>query len=276
MKTFHTFDGLKLAYSDTGAGVPVLCLPGLTRNGRDFDDMARALGGGQRLICLDSRGRGGSQHDPNFHNYAIPIEAADAVALLDHLGLEQVVIVGTSRGGLIAMVLAATQKHRLAGVVLNDIGPVIDTAGLDRIKDYLGKNPPFRTYEEAAEGLAEQLQGQFDNVSSAQWLSAAKRWWNAGPDGLTINYDPRLADAVAAAGAQPTPDLWPLFDALSDLPLATIRGANSDLLSADTLDQMARRNPDMVATTIADRAHVPFLDEPGALTAIRSVITAAQ
>lgn len=275
MRTFQTNDGLTLAYTDTGEGIPVLCLPGLTRNGRDFDDMARALGMGQRLICLDSRGRGGSDHDPNFHNYAIPVEAADAIALLDHLKLERVVVVGTSRGGLIAMVLAATHKQRLSGVVLNDIGPVIDTAGLDRIKDYLGKNPPFRTHEDAAAQLAEQLRGQFDNVSPQQWLAAAKRWWDAGPDGLVINYDPRLADAVAAAGAQPAPDLWPLFDALSDIPLATIRGANSDLLSAETLNEMARRNPDMTAVTILDRAHVPFLDEPDAVAAIRSVIAAA-
>jgi pimeloyl-ACP methyl ester carboxylesterase len=257
-------DGLALHYTDQGAGLPVLALSGLTRNGADFDHIAPYLP--VRLIRPDYRGRGQSDWgDPA--SYTVAQEAADIVTLMDHLGLARAAILGTSRGGLIAMYLAATAKHRLIGVALNDIGPVIDPAGLDAIKVYLGRQPPHKTYAEAAAARAQQWT-EFEDVPMTRWLAEVRAHFTQTPDGLVLRYDPRLRDAVLAAGAQPVPDLWPLFDALAGLPLALIRGANSDLLTLQTADEMARRRPDMIRADIPGRGHVPFLDEPQARNAL--------
>jgi pimeloyl-ACP methyl ester carboxylesterase len=273
MQSFLTADGVRLHYADDGHGTPVLCLAGLTRNGRDFDHVAPHLAG-MRVIRLDYRGRGLSDWaDPA--TYTIPQEAADVVALLDHLGLARVAILGTSRGGLVAMWLAARAKDRLIGVALNDIGPEIAPRGLDVIKGYLGRNPAQKTWEEAARARAALWKG-FEGVPHSRWLAEVMGQYDEGPEGLTIRYDPRLRDAVFNAGAQPAPDLWPLFDALAGLPLALIRGVNSDLLTVATADQMAQRRPDMIRVDVAGRGHVPFLDEPEALEALgrwRAILT---
>lgn len=259
-------DGTSLYYEEYGEGPPLLCLPGLTRNCRDFDHVAPHLPG-LRLIRIDYRGRGRSDRaEPT--TYTIPQEAADVLALLDHLHIDRTAILGTSRGGLIALVLAATASDRLSGVALNDIGPVIEQAGLDSIGSYLGRNPPQKTLEEAARARARLWSG-FDNVPHERWLAEVENQIEQTPDGLVIRYDPRLRDAVLAAQAQPKPDLWPLFDLLAGLPLALIRGANSDLLSPATVAEMARRRPDMIFAEVPDRGHVPFLDEPEALAALR-------
>jgi pimeloyl-ACP methyl ester carboxylesterase len=264
MPHFTTADGLALHYTDQGHGLPVIALAGLTRNGADFDHVAPHLP--VRLIRPDYRGRGQSDWaDPA--TYTIPQEAADALALMDHLGLDRAAILGTSRGGLIAMLLAATAKDRLIGVALNDIGPEIAAAGLDVIKDYIGRNPPQKTYAEAAAARA-KLWTHFADVPMDRWLAEVQAHYAQSPDGLVIRYDPRLRDAVLDAGAQPVPDLWPLFDALQGLPLALIRGANSDLLTLQTADEMARRRPDMIRADVPGRGHVPFLDEPQALAAL--------
>ena len=272
MRSFKTSDGVTLAFEDEGKGTPVLCLAGLTRNARDFDFMASALDQDVRLIRLDYRGRGKSDFDPNHKNYAVPIEARDAIELLDYLNLPKVVIVGTSRGGIIAMLLAAMAKERLAGVCLNDIGPDLAPDGLEKIKGYLGKNPSYKTYAEATAGLPEFNAGQFANVPKGRWADCAERWWDETPEGLKINYDPKLRDAVLEGMAQPAPDMWPLFDALAGVPTALIRGANSDLLTTETAAEMRNRRPDMTFTDIPDRGHVPFLDEPEALAAIRTLL----
>ena len=264
MPSFQSSDGLTLYYADDGAGIPVIALAGLTRNGADFDHVAPHLP--VRLIRPDYRGRGRSDWaDPA--TYTIPQEAADVLALMDHLGLERAAILGTSRGGLIAMLLAATAKDRLMGVALNDIGPVIDSKGLDVIKDYIGRNPAQKTYAEAASARA-KLWSHFKDVPMARWLAEVKAHYQETDAGLVLRYDPKLRDAVLAAGAQPAPDLWPLFEAFDDLPLTLIRGANSDLLAQETADEMERRRPDMIRADIADRGHVPFLDEPDAVTAL--------
>ncbi|MEL6684040.1 MAG: alpha/beta hydrolase [Pseudomonadota bacterium] len=264
MPRFTSNDGLNLHYSDEGTGLPVIALAGLTRNGADFDHVAPHLP--VRLIRPDYRGRG--QSDWADHTtYTIPQEAADVLTLMDHLGLEKAAILGTSRGGLIAMVLAATAKDRLIGVALNDIGPVIDDKGLAVIKDYIGRNPAQKTYAEAAEARA-KLWTHFQNVPMERWLAEVKAHYKETDAGLIIRYDPKLRDAVLEAGAQPAPDLWPLFAALADLPLALIRGANSDLLTVETAEDMARRRPDMIRADIPGRGHVPFLDEPEALDAL--------
>lgn len=269
--TFTTSDGLKLAWEEEGAGLPVLCLPGLTRNASDFDELAAALGGRFRLIRLTLRGRGKSDRDPDWRNYNVAVEARDVVEFLDFLGLPKVTIVGTSRGGLIAMVLAATVKDRLAGVLLNDIGPVLEAEGLATIMGYLGVPPKAKTYPEVVLALEARMGSRFPELSPAKWMSLAERWFDAGPDGLVLNYDPRLRDALEAAEG-PAADMWPLFDALAGLPVAAVRGANSDLLSAETVAEMARRHPGLIVAEVPDRGHVPFLDEPEALAAFEALM----
>jgi len=270
VKTFQTADGLDLAYDDQGSGVPLLCLAGLTRNMDDFEPVAEHFSSRARVIRLDSRGRGASDPAPDFMTYSVPQEAADALALMDQLGLEQAAILGTSRGGLIAMTLAATHKARLSGVLLVDIGPDLDGAGLAFIMTYLGAPPPFATLEAAVAGLPARMAPRFRNVPPATWENFARRCWSVAPNGqLGLRYDPRLRDAVEAqtAGLEP-PDLWPLFGCLDGVPLGLIRGANSDLLTAETAARMRDLRPDMDYAEIPNRGHVPFLDEPGSIAAI--------
>ncbi|MDF0603134.1 alpha/beta hydrolase [Psychromarinibacter sp. C21-152] len=272
-ETFTTHDRLSLAYSDEGRGLPVLCLAGLTRTMRDFDYVAPHLGE-VRLIRMDYRGRGGSDWaDPA--TYTVPVEAQDALALLDHLGLETAAVLGTSRGGLIAMTLAATAKARLIGVCLNDIGPYVDPAGLELIRGYVGKTPVVKTLEEAAAMRGRFLEAAFQGVPHSRWREEVERFYVETPEGLKLNYDPDLARIFDAAEpeANPAPaDFWPVFDCLAGLPLAAIRGANSDLLSPETFAEMQRRRPDMIAAEVPGRGHVPFLDEPEAVAAIRAWI----
>ncbi|MDW4498693.1 alpha/beta hydrolase [Sulfitobacter sp. D35] len=270
MAHFTTSDGLRLHYTDEGAGLPILCLSGLTRTTRDFDYVTPHLAG-CRLIKLDYRGRGQSDWAEEASSYVLPVECRDVLELLDHLGLDAVAVLGTSRGGLNAMGLAMGAKDRLRGVCLNDVGPVIDRKGLEFIKGYLGRNPAARTHEEAAAALACTMTG-FVDVPMARWIEEVEKLYTAGPDGLQITYDPKLREAVLDQDAQAVPDLWPYFDALDGLPLACIRGANSDLLSPETFAEMQRRRPDMIAAEVPGRGHIPFLDEPEAVAALHQWI----
>jgi len=274
MATFTTSDGLSLYYTDEGAGLPILCLAGLTRTTADFDYVTPHLSG-QRLIKLDYRGRGQSDFDPEWKNYTLPVECRDVTELLDHLGLEKVAILGTSRGGLNAMGLAMGAKQRLLGVALNDVGPVIDPKGMETIKDYIGRNPAAKTYEEAAAAMARAF-SEFSNVPEGRWLEEARKHYTQDAEGLNITYDKHLRDAVLAAGEKMMPDLWPFFDALSELPLALIWGLNSNLLTADTVAEMQNRRPDMILARVPDRGHIPFLDEPEAVAALHQWIEAMQ
>ena len=273
MAKFTTSDGLSLHYDDQGTGLPVLCLSGLTRDGRDFDYVAPHLAH-VRLIRMDYRGRGRSDFG-DWRDYTLQREGQDALELLGHLGLSQAAILGTSRGGLIAMGLAATVKQVLLGVALNDIGPELDPKGLGNIMGFLGRAPTWKTLDEAAEKRARVMPG-FTNVPPERWRAEAEKFYVETPTGLTITYDPHLRDAVEQAGATQMPDLWPFFDALDSLPTAAIRGANSDLLSAETFAKMQNRRPDMFAATIPDRGHVPFLDEPGSIETLHNWIEAMQ
>jgi len=268
--TLHQFtasDGARLAYRDEGAGLPVLCLAGLTRSSTDFDFLVPHLDG-VRLIRADYRGRGGSDWT-GAETYTIPREAQDALDLLDHLGIGQAAILGTSRGGLIGMALAATSRDRLSGLCLNDIGPVIERGGLDRICDYVGRNPAARTIDDLAARMPRTMPG-FDGVSPERWTDFARQLYEETETGLAIRYDPALRESFLAGYRAPVADLWPLFDACAGLPLALIRGANSDLLSPETAAEMQRRRPDMIFADVPDRAHVPFLDETESLQAIRA------
>ena len=266
---FTAPDGARLAYADTGSGTPLLCLAGLTRNMADFDYVAAHLGD-LRLIRMDYRGRGASDRT-GAATYTIPIEAADVLALMDHLGLARCAILGTSRGGLIGMLLAATAKHRLAGLCLNDIGPVLDPLGLARIAEHIGRNPAARTYAALAE-IYPNVHPGFAHVPPSRWRDEARRRVLQTPDGLVNRYDPALRDAFVTAIGLPPVDIWPLFDALAGLPVAVIRGANSDLLLPATVAEMQARRPDLIAATVPDRGHVPFLDEPESLRALRAFV----
>lgn len=269
--TFTAPDGARLAYADEGDGLPLLCLPGLTRTMADFDYLRPHLPP-LRLIRMDYRGRGASQWT-GAATYTVLQEAQDALALLDHLGLDRAAVLGTSRGGLIGMLLAAIAQPRLIGLCLNDIGPEIHRPGLTRIFDYVGRNPASKSHEALAEALPRNMPG-FANVPSERWLAEARLHYAATPGGLKITYDPALRDAFLAAFEGPPADLWPLFDACAGRPLALIRGANSDLLTAETAAEMHRRRPDMILAEVPDRAHIPFLDEPESLTAIRAFLKA--
>lgn len=268
---FTTKDGTKLAYQDQGTGLPLLCLSGLTRTMGDFDYLRPHLPS-LRLIRMDYRGRGASDWASDWANdYTVLREAQDVLELLDHLGLAQVAVLGTSRGGLIGMALAAMARPRLLGLCLNDVGPVIERAGLLRIFNYLGRNPAAKTFADMAAKLPSVMTG-FANVPPDRWLAEARLHYKDTETGLKITYDPALRDAFLAGFEGPEVDLWPLFDACAGLPLALIRGANSDLLSLETVAQMQARRPDMLFATVPDRAHIPFLDEAESIALIHAFL----
>lgn len=270
---FTTSDGTRLAYDDQGTGLPLLCLPGLTRTMADFDYMIPHLPA-LRLIRMDYRGRGASQWT-GAATYTVPQEGKDALELLDHLGLGKAAILGTSRGGLIGMFLAAVAHDRLLGLCLNDVGPEIHRPGLERIFDYVGRNPAVKTHADLAARLPRNMPG-FANVPDSRWLEEAQKHYTQDAGGLHITYDPALREAFLAAFEGPPVDLWPLWDATSGLPVALIRGANSDLLTQACADEMRRRRPDMIFASVPDRAHIPFLDEPQSVAALRAFVAAVE
>ncbi len=279
MAHFTTSDGLALYYDDTGgAGPVVLCLSGLTRNSTDFDYVMPHLSGA-RVIRMDYRGRGKSAWAPDFTTYTLAREAADVLELLDHLNVARTAILGTSRGGLIALLLMDMAPERITGVCFNDVGPVVQTDGLEIILVFIGRNPVWKTHSEAAQALSERMLG-FANVPMTRWLQEATHHFVKTDTGLAINYDPKLRNAVLAEfdPKAPAGDFWPQYDALAGRPLAVLRGAASDILGADTYAEMQRRAP-IIATQVPDRAHVPFLDEPASLSALtqwRDALTALE
>ena len=266
-----TADGTRIAFDVQGSGRALLCLAGLTRTTVDFDYLLPHLPPLQ-VIRMDYRGRGGSDWT-GAASYTVLQEAQDALALLDHLGVAQVAVIGTSRGGLIGMLLAHLAKPRLAGLCLNDVGPVIERAGLDRIAAYVGRNPAAGDLADYATRLARNSPG-FAGVTATRWAEEAAKHAKVTPDGLRITYDPALRDAFMAGMNAAPVDLWPLFDACAGLPLALVRGANSDLLSQSTATEMRRRRPDMIFANVPNRAHVPFLDEPESLGVIAEFLRA--
>lgn len=273
MPDFHASDGTRLYFEEHGdpSGPVVLCLAGLTRNVRDFTYVRPVLKD-TRMIAMDYRGRGRSDRAP-AETYTIQTEGGDALALLDHLGLASAAILGTSRGGLIGMGLAAAAPARITGLMLNDIGPVLDLQGLTSIGQYIGIRPKAATHEDMATLLANTFEG-FANVPQERWLSEARHQYVETPDGIDLSYDPALRDGVLAALASELPDGWPIFDLIPDIPLGVIRGAGSNLLSAKTVADMQERRPDLIVAEVPDRGHVPFLDEPEAVAAIETWVEA--
>lgn len=264
-------DGLSLHVRCYGAGVetpnlPVVCLPGLTRNESDFEPLAHHLStdidGPRRVFAIDSRGRGRSGYDPDWRNYNPAVELADVIAATTALGLDRAVFVGTSRGGILTMLMAAVQPAMIAGAVLNDIGPVIEPAGLMRIKGYVGRMRRPRDFADGAAILRDLFGAQFPNFKEADWLAWAARSWRQGSDGLVARYDQTLAETLKdVAPDQPIPELWPQFDALPQVPLMVIRGALSDILSAETVETMRARRADIETIEISDQGHAPLLAE---------------
>lgn len=273
---FAAADGRRIAYEDSGGPGPVvLCLAGVTRDARDFAPVAKHLAGRYRVLRIDSRGRGQSDRaeDP-VAEYTVPVETGDALGLLDHLKIPRAAVIGTSRGGVLGMILGATQRARLSCLVLNDVGPVIERKGLDDIMVYLGIEPRVDSFEALAAGLQHLLRPTFPDVSLERWLEFARATHRDEGGRPRLSYDARLRDAVAVQLENSPPDLWQLFAALEGLPILTIRGANSVLFSAGTLAEMARRRPDMAEVTVPNRGHAPFLDEPEALAAIDAFLAA--
>lgn len=270
---FTAADGARIAYRDQGQGLPVLCLAGLTRSMDDFDYLAPTLTD-CRMIRMDYRGRGRSDWT-GPETYTVPVEGADALALLDHLGIDRAAIIGTSRGGLIAMYLAAVAKDRLLGVCLNDVGPQLRREGLEAIMDYVGRRPTARTLAEVAERLPQTLRG-FGEVPEGRWEEEAARLYRQVEDGVDLTYDPSLRDAFLAAFKNPDATAWPLFDALEGLPLALIHGEGSDLLGEDAVEEMRRRRPDMIYGKVPGRGHIPWLDEGESVRVVREWVTAVQ
>jgi len=260
-------DGLRLHVREYGRRnaprLPVVCLPGLSRTTADFDMLAPALvGASQRhVIAIDSRGRGESESDSNPENYNVAIELADVITVLIALAIERAVFVGSSRGGILSMMLGVARPTAVAGVVLHDIGPVIEPKGVARIKSYVGKLPQPRNFEEGAEILRRLFAVQFPKVTPEQWLAAAHRNWRATGGALQPTYDLRLAHTLANIDVErPLPPMWNEFDALSRVPILVIRGGNSDILSAETVAAMAARHPGLMTLEVPDQGHVPLLE----------------
>ncbi len=253
---------------------PVLCLPGLTRNGRDFADIADALSRGDQpreVFTLDARGRGLSDHDPDWKNYNVPVETMDVIDVMTALELHDAAIVGTSRGGLVAMVLAAMQPSFIGAVVLNDIGPIIEQAGLARIAGYVGLMPVPLSWADAEKTVAEASRRAFPAVPDTAWPQLARAWFN-DKDGRPVRaYDPKLAQTLKATDSAPPP-LWAQFGAMKHAGLLVIRGETSDILSAATVSQMRRQHPNCATLEVKGEGHAPVLMDLPTIAAITSFL----
>lgn len=275
MKPFITHDGLTLDYKIEGTGKPLLCLPGLTRDLFDFDELAAAMKEEAQVIRLTMRGRGRSEWAADYTSYNIVQEARDTVEFMDFLGLEKATIIGTSRGGFNAMILAATSPERLAGVLLNDIGPELARRGIDKIMGYIGKPPAAKTLAELVSGLKTEMSADFPDLAESKWEDLARRWFKVSETSVALNYDPLIGKAMHEQAQGEPPDLWGLFDLMAGVPLALLRGANSDLLSVETAQKMNVRRPDMLYAEVPNRGHIPLLDEPESLEIIRKLLMQA-
>ena len=262
-------DGLRLYARDYGPennrALPVVCLPGLARTSGDFHDLAEALSQDdlrpRRVLSLDYRGRGQSEWDEDWRNYDIKVELNDALQVLTAAGIEKAAFIGTSRGGLITMALSAVRPASIAAAVLNDVGPVLEAKGLTRIRSYVGKLPTPRNMQEASQFMRQVSGNQFPGYSDAQWEKMARGTWKESEGRLALNYDPNLARTLEGLNLEaPLPDLWPLLDGLKSCPVLVIRGANSDLLTAETVQGMQERHSRLSSITVPDQGHAPSLD----------------
>ncbi len=264
------------APDDNSAKTPLLMMHGLTRNSADFEPLVSLLDENRRMIVPDQRGRGRSQYDPEPSRYRPDIYVEDMWALLDRLEVENVICVGTSMGGLMSMVMSAQRPDRIAAIVLNDIGPAVSAAGLDRIRSYVGGGKPMADWDEAA-ARCEDINGDaLDGLDDSGWLEFARRTCEEiDRGGIRFAYDPAISESVGEEDpATIPPDLWAMWRTLRETPLLAIRGAKSDILTLETLAEMERLHPkDFSKVEVAGRGHAPLLDEPAAVQAIRSFLT---
>ncbi|MFC3102241.1 alpha/beta hydrolase [Altererythrobacter lauratis] len=282
--TWQSADGLSLHYRDypctdpdSAARPPILCLPGLTRNARDFEPVAEAFAGKWRVIAVDFRGRGDSDYARDTATYVPATYVADIAALLEQARLERVITIGTSLGGLVSVMLANAFPDRIAGMVINDIGPVIEPAGLARIREYVGQGRSFPTWMHAARYLKELNGAAFPDYTIGDWLVQAKRLMTLGNGGrIVLDYDMRIAEpfmaAEAAGGSTPEVDLWPAFRSLPMVPRLVVRGELSDILAASTLKAMERKIAGLETVTVPRTGHAPTLGEPAARAAIARLL----
>ncbi|HYN46364.1 MAG TPA: alpha/beta hydrolase [Allosphingosinicella sp.] len=269
-------DGLKLHYRDYAGDAsrpPILCIPGLTRNARDFEGVAERLAGDWRLICVELRGRGESAYAKDSASYAPKTYLQDIEALIAALELDRFILFGTSLGGLITMLLAASGKERIAAALLNDIGPVVETSGLEHIRGYVGRSRDWPTWLHAARFLAEAQGDRYPDWEIDQWLVYAKRLCKLTSNGrIVFDYDMRIAEPFKAPGGEAGFDLWPVFRALDGIPSLIVHGEISDLLSAATVAKMKAEVPSMESVTVPRVGHAPTLDEPEAQVAIDALL----
>ena len=265
-------DGLRLHYRDYAGDAsrpPIICIPGLTRNARDFEGVAARLAGDWRVICVELRGRGESAYAKDPMTYAPLTYLQDMEALIRELALERFVLFGTSLGGLMTMLLSMSGGERIAGALLNDIGPVLETRGLDHIRSYVGKPQNWPTWLHAARAIAEMQHDRYPDWTLDQWLTFAKRVCKLSPGGrIVLDYDMRLAEPFKMPGGESGVDLWPAFRSLAGTPTLLVRGELSDLLSAETAERMKAEHPLLDLVTIPRVGHAPTLDEPEAQAAI--------
>lgn len=274
-------DGLKLHYRDyagDAAKAPVLCLHGLTRNARDFAALAERIAPSRRVIVPEMRGRGRSDYAKDSATYNPVQYVADVELLLSGLGIERFVAIGTSLGGLMTMLMAAARPGRIAGAVLNDIGPVVEDQGLEVIRGYVGQGRSFQTWMHAARALREVHGSAHPTFGIEDWLAMAKRVMVVGQGGrIVFDYDMAIADQFGSSSATAAPpDLWPAFEALSGVPVVLVRGAQSNILSAATAAQMQARNERLKLVTVPDTGHAPLLTEAGVLAAIDTLLESAE
>jgi pimeloyl-ACP methyl ester carboxylesterase len=272
--TYRSRDGLKLYYRDypgDTSKVPVLCLHGLTRNCRDFEALALRIAPGRRVLTPDFRGRGQSQYDSMWMNYHPMTYADDMWALLRQIGIDRVIAIGTSLGGLVVMLMSAVHSETFAGVVLNDIGPELDPVGAARIRSYVGRFPPPRSWDEAIEQTKTVFGAALPDFTDEQWRQFVRLSYSEDDTGSPrLDADPRIGDAVRAV--QPPPGaaegMWLAFKSLRNTPTLALRGALSDLLSVEIFERMQREHPGLRRVTIDNRGHVPQLDEPQSRAAL--------
>lgn len=264
-------DGLKLYYRDypgSSSKPPILCLHGLTRNSRDFAEFAERHAPEFRVLALDFRGRGASEYDPSPMRYNPLTYAGDVIELLDELCIEKAIFVGTSLGGLVTMAIAAMQPQRIAGAILNDVGPDVDPSGIERILTYVGKDRRYASWDEAADAISWNYGSSFDRYTHDDWVRMAKRNCREENGEIRFDYDMAVAEPFRNAGPAPEVDLWPLFNVLASKPLLVIRGAKSDLLTAETAEKMRVAGPEVKVALVEGVGHAPELNEPEALEAI--------
>jgi pimeloyl-ACP methyl ester carboxylesterase len=265
-------DGLRLHYRDYAGDPsrpPIICIPGLTRNARDFEGVAERLSGRWRLICVDLRGRGASAYAPDATSYVPPTYVEDIQALAAELELRRFVLFGTSLGGLVTMLLAWRARGPIAGALINDIGPVLEKPGLDKIRGYVGQPQGWASWEDAAGAISEVQGDRYPGWSGEQWIAYARRLCREDPDGgIVYDYDMRISEPFRAAGGGAGFDLWDAWRALAGVPTLLLKGELSDLLSDETVERMRVENPGMEAVTVPRVGHAPTLDEPEAVEAI--------